>query len=286
MPHHTTWHHNYNKFIESAKSAGVKHFVSFEVSLRMRILRKTNFPTSLIHFTPSLSQVKLSFYHALVCEAPQMKGFGTRTTDTDPFLKVPLIQMHRECDMKLIRLPITCNYSIRFASHFMSNATVYQADRIRDHLSFVGASGGKKINYISPNDVAKVAVRCLLAPKEHHRVGYTLTGPNAITDKEMAEKLSKMLQVNIEYKDLPVEDFAGTAEDTDWGPSLDVAYLEYVKASGVEEEANFASHDLHKVCGTDGETFDQYLQAQGLMTPRELSCFQPNTAANRTAVSF
>lgn len=201
-----------------------------------------------------------------------MTNAATSTNTNDPFLKVPLVRMHRECDFKLMKLPITYNYTILFASHFMSNATVYQGDSIRDKHCFVGASGGKKVNYVSHNDVAKAAVRCLLDPADHHRVGYTLTGPNAITDEAIAEKLSKQLHTNITYKDMPVEAFAEDAKDTDWGPSLDVAYLEFVKGTGVEED-NFVSHDLNKVIGTTAETYDEYLQSQTSMTPQELSYF-------------
>ena len=201
-------------------------------------------------------------------------------------MALDFFQMHRECDTRLIKLPHTYNYSILFASHFMSNPTVYQAERILEHHSFIGASGGKKVNYVSPNDVAKVATRCLLAPSEHHRVGYTVTGPDSITDHELAQKLSKTLKVNIEYKDMPVENFASCAEETDWGPSLDVAYLEYVKGTGVEEEEKFLSHDLRRVCGTDAETFEQYIQAQSLMTPRERACFSIALNANRQEVPF
>jgi len=139
----------------------------------------------------------------------------------------------------------------------------------------VGASNGKGVNYVSPNDCADVAVHCLLAPKDHRRIGYTLTGPAPIKDAEIAELLSKKLNKTVKYEDLTLQDFCKDVKATEWGPALDVAYLEQVKATGAEERLGFVTHDIEKVCGRPAETMEQYLMDQDSMTPAEIEYLKP-----------
>lgn len=236
MPHTLNWEAQFGEFLKTAKAAGVRHFV------------------------------KLSFCHALASQADTMTNFANATRTEDPFLKVPLILMHRECDAKLMKLPNPYTYTILFASHFMSNPTVYQKDHIIKEHKFYGASAGHGVNYVSPNDCAEVAVRALLSPKDHHRVGYTLTGPSALKDDQVAKILAEHYVKDVQYVDQPLTEFA--PESTDWGPALDVAFLEYVKATGIEE--NLMTHDISKTCGHPAESFEDYLEHQDFMTPQEL----------------
>lgn len=118
--------------------------------------------------------VKLSICHSFVSKH-------------DPFSKVPLVKVQRETDDKLVQF--TKDYTIIMASHFMSNPTVYQEDLIRRERRFIGASGFKGVAYVSPNDVADVAVRALLAPKGFRKRTLHLTGDKVITDQEVADVL-------------------------------------------------------------------------------------------------
>jgi len=225
MPHCPEWKEHFDAFLRAAKSAGVKHYV------------------------------KLSFYHALASNADTMSSFCNATSTNDPFLKVPFVLMHRECDSKLMKTPMI-DYAIIFATHFMSNPFVYQVENLKKHHKFVGASHGKGVNYCSPNDVAEVAVRCLLDPKKHSRVGYNVTGPTYVTDEDVARLISDHLgtETKITYEDVPDEKFQ--AQATDWGPASDVAWLEHVKSIGAEQQEGFASKDVEKVCGRPAESFE------------------------------
>ena len=240
MPHTPKWDEQFSSFLELARSLGCGHFV------------------------------KLSFSHALTSQADTMTNFVNATRKDDPFLRVPLVRMHRECDGKLIKMSLPSSYTILFASHFMSNPAVYQKESILKEHKFYGASAGHGVNYVSPNDCAEVAVRALLAPKEHHRVGYKLTGPSAMKDTEVADLLGQAWATQVSYVDKPLEEYAQeNAKDTDWGPAKDVACLEYVKASGIEQK-KFVSQDINKICGHPAETFEEYLNHVDFMTPREL----------------
>ena len=55
--------------------------------------------------------------------------------------------------------------TVLFASHLMSNVLVYQGATVKEEQKFYGASGGKGVNYVSPNDVAYAAVVAILGEK-------------------------------------------------------------------------------------------------------------------------
>lgn len=142
----------------------------------------------------------------------------------------------------------------------MSNVLEYQGKTLMKEGQFYGGSGGKGVNYVSPNDVADVAVRCILDPKTHRRQGYTLTGAAPITDEEVANLLSIHLETPIAYTEKPLSCF-----------TTDSAALERIKASGLEEDVKFIRGDFERLSGRKPETFDDYLMNTHDMSPREKS---------------
>ncbi|MEJ5144791.1 NmrA family NAD(P)-binding protein [Sphingobacterium sp. MYb388] len=65
-----------------------------------------------------------------------------------------------------------------------------------------GALGHAKRNYVDCRDVATVAVNYLLATDELNQQSIVLAGPQAITNLEMAAKLSHITCRKIEYEDI------------------------------------------------------------------------------------
>jgi uncharacterized protein YbjT (DUF2867 family) len=138
--------------------------------------------------------------------------------------------------------------------------------------TFYGASGNRGVNYVSPNDVAEVAVRVLLNPRDHYNQEYTLTGSEAITDQQVAGLLSKRLEKPVMYVDQPLDTFTTQlllAGDPEWMVN-DLAVLEKVKATGNEESRSFVSDDVEKICGRKPQSFEEYLQEVDTMTTVEL----------------
>jgi uncharacterized protein YbjT (DUF2867 family) len=138
--------------------------------------------------------------------------------------------------------------------------------------TFYGASGNHGVNYVSPNDIAEVAVRVLLSPRDHYNKEYTLTGPQAITDQEVAGLLSKRLEKPVMYVDQPLHTFTDhllLAGDPEWMVN-DLAMLEKIKATGTEESRSFVSDDIKKICGRKPQSFEEYLQETDTMTTVEL----------------
>jgi nucleoside-diphosphate-sugar epimerase len=157
----------------------------------------------------------------------------------------------------------------------MSNPFTFHGKELYDTMkptTFYGASGNHGVNYVSPNDIAEVAVRVLLDPRDHYNKEYTLTGPEAITDEQVAGLLSKRLEKPVKYVDQPLHNFATQlllAGDPEWMVS-DLAVLEKVKATGNEENCLFISDDIEKICGHKPQSFEEYLQETDTMTTVEL----------------
>lgn len=202
--------------------------------------------------------VKLSFYHARASE--------------DVFAEVPLIRAHGDCDEMLVKSGIP--YTILAATHFMSNPFVFQGASLRSDLKpapLYGASGNKGVNYVSPNDVAEISVRAILDPKAHANKEYTVTGPEAIKDQQVAALLSKYLNKPIMYAEQPLntfEDQEKKAGDPEW-LIKDLVALEKIKGSGVEEA--IVSGDFEAIAGHKPETFQDYLANTKTMTPIEMA---------------
>jgi NAD(P)H dehydrogenase (quinone) len=271
VPHHEGWADHFPVFFDTCRQNGVEHFV------------------------------KISFYHALTSTRTfVMKGFNIAIRGDNPFCRVSLIKKHGNCDEKIMKSH-AMDYTILFTTHLMSDPAVYQRRNIlSDHPRFYSSSAGKGVNYVSPNDIASAAVHVLVNPKDHRRVGYTLTGPASITDDQVADLISKALNKRVEHVDLAPEDYRRMrctstsptsitdnkmvdlnvdlvpkefeAEVKQQGdPSwlvIDLVHLEKLKATGLE--VGFLSKDFEKLCGRPAETFDEYLDAKSEMTPAEL----------------
>ncbi|EHO11666.1 NmrA family NAD(P)-binding protein [Myroides odoratimimus] len=69
-----------------------------------------------------------------------------------------------------------------------------------------GALGTSKRNYVDCRDVATVAVHYLLTQEEVNVLSITLAGPQAISNQEMATKLSLATNRTIEYIDITAEE--------------------------------------------------------------------------------
>jgi uncharacterized protein YbjT (DUF2867 family) len=202
--------------------------------------------------------VKLSFYHA------RKSG--------DAFQSVSLVRAHGDLDEMVVQSGIS--YTILAASHFMSNPFYFQKSELLKDQSpavFYGASGGKRVNYVSPNDVADVATQVLLHPQPHRNKEYTLTGPEPIKEEDVAKYLSEYLKKPIVFADQPLHTFEEREkkfEDKVW-MTFDLVALESIKASGEEESEKFATADIERVCGRKAQSFEEYLKATEFMTPME-----------------
>jgi uncharacterized protein YbjT (DUF2867 family) len=86
---------------------------------------------------------------------------------------------------------------------FMHNLTIYAASLGDGVLS--APMGGSRISMIDHRDVAAAAAAVLTEPGHEHR-SYTLTGPEALSFAEVADRLSRALGHPIRYVNVSLED--------------------------------------------------------------------------------
>jgi len=93
------------------------------------------------------------------------------------------------------------SYTFLRPNLFMQGLLAFR-DPIRAQGKFFAAAGAAKISVIDVRDIAAAAAAAL-TEDGHEGKTYNLTGPEALSHGEMAEKLSQVLQRQVEYVNIP-----------------------------------------------------------------------------------
>ena len=123
---------------------------------------------------------------------------------------------------------------------------------------FYGATGGVKIPLIDARDVAAAAAALLIKPC-HESESYVLTGPEGISNDEVAQILSEVTGKSIRYVDIPPEQLkAGmvAAGMPEWlAADLQTLHEMWLKGVGTE-----VSDSVPTLTGRPGRTFREFAQ--------------------------
>jgi uncharacterized protein YbjT (DUF2867 family) len=90
-------------------------------------------------------------------------------------------------------------------SYFMQNFLM-SAQPVAEQGVLYGTTGEGRISYIDTRDIAAVAAQVLTGPG-YHGTSYTLTGPEALTAAEVAERLSAVIGRQVRYVNLTSDAF-------------------------------------------------------------------------------
>lgn len=110
---------------------------------------------------------------------------------------------------------------------FMQDFAFHCGITIRHEGRFYKPSGEGVVSYVDARDVAAVVAECLVG-LGHANQTYFLTGPEALTNEEVAEIISHTLVLDVEYEDIRHEDAR-----------------EFLRAKGVALKDIEALFDLH-----------------------------------------
>ena len=94
------------------------------------------------------------------------------------------------------------SYTIVRPNGFLQNIVAYNAPSIRAQGAFYAAMGHAKVSYLDVSDIAVVAVKALQG-SSHARKTYELNGPEAISNQELAKRISKAAGRKVNYVDIP-----------------------------------------------------------------------------------
>src|SRR5262245_47215541 len=112
--------------------------------------------------------------------------------------------LHRDSEEKIETSGIP--YTFLRPNGFMQNFVNYNAGTIKIQSAFYGVQGNGAVSHVDIRDVAAVAVK-VLSSNGHAGRAYSLSGPEALTNAQIAEKLSQAVGREIRYVDLAPDDF-------------------------------------------------------------------------------
>jgi|GEM_PF-414818 len=121
-----------------------------------------------------------------------------------PPASVEVASWHRVIENKLTASGLeTCSLRpYAFMQNWLRNT-----QSITEFGTILGSAGTAPRNYVDGRDVAAIAVQLLLQEQALDTTAITISGPEAITNQEMAERISYVTGVPIHYRNLSVEDY-------------------------------------------------------------------------------
>jgi uncharacterized protein YbjT (DUF2867 family) len=96
-------------------------------------------------------------------------------------------------------------YAILRPNGFMQNIVAYNSASIRADHAFYAAMGDARVSLVDVRDVGAVAAAILREPRAHQGSVYELNGPEAVTNGEVAARISRVAGRGIAFVDIPEE---------------------------------------------------------------------------------
>ena len=150
-------------------------------------------------------------------------------------------------------------WSILRPNGFMQNIVTYNAPTIRSEGAFYAAMGKAKTSVIDVRDIAEAAARILGAPGEHNGKTYELNGPEAVSNDEIAERISRVTGRTVKYVDIPEEAQRKAMLDAGM-PEWQVKALLELQEYYVSGKCGDVTDVLPKLLGHAPRTLDRFLE--------------------------
>jgi uncharacterized protein YbjT (DUF2867 family) len=141
---------------------------------------------------------------------------------------------------------------------FMQNIAMFYAGTIKSDRAFYAAGGDAPIAFVDMRDVAAVAAKVLTSDGYAGKT-YTLTGPEAFTYAQVAEKLSKLLGTTIKYVNLSPQQLKQSVLQLGM-PQWQADALVDLAAYYTEGPGAKITQDVQQVLGRQPMRFDQFLR--------------------------
>lgn len=164
---------------------------------------------------------------------------------------------HRKVEDKLKGTGMS--YTILRPNGFLQNIVAFNAPSIRAQGAFYAAMGDAKVSYLDVEDIAVVAVKALEGGP-HAGKTYELNGPEAISNQELATRISKATGRTVKFVDIPEsaqrESMLGLGMP-EWQVSALLELQQYYKQGGGARTDGL----LKTLIEREPVTLDQYLAA-------------------------
>jgi uncharacterized protein YbjT (DUF2867 family) len=164
---------------------------------------------------------------------------------------------HRKVEDKLKATGMS--YTILRPNGFLQNIVAYNAPSIRTQGSFYAATADSKVSYLDVGDIAVVAGKALQGGA-HAGKTYELNGPEAISNQELAARISKVTGRTVTFVDIPESaqrDAMLGLGMPEWQVTALLELQQYYKQGGGARTDNL----LQTLIERAPVTLDQYLKA-------------------------
>jgi uncharacterized protein YbjT (DUF2867 family)/predicted SnoaL-like aldol condensation-catalyzing enzyme len=94
-------------------------------------------------------------------------------------------------------------YTLVRPNSFHQNILAYLAPSIRAQGAFYSSTGAARYSYLDVRDIAAVIAKALVSPSEHAGKTYELNGPEAVSNAELAARISRAAERPVTYVDIP-----------------------------------------------------------------------------------
>lgn len=150
-------------------------------------------------------------------------------------------------------------YTILRPNGFMQNIVAFNAPSIRAQGAFYAAMGNAKTSLIDVRDVGAVATRVLTESDAHAGKTYELNGPEAVSNDEIAARISRISGRAAKYIDIP--ESAQRKAMLDGGmPEWQVNALLELQEYYVSGKCAGPADTLAKLLGRAPLTLDRFLE--------------------------
>ena len=164
---------------------------------------------------------------------------------------------HRKVEDKLKATGMS--YTILRPNGFLQNIVAFNAPSIRSQGAFYAAMSDAKVCYLDVGDIAVVAVKALQGGP-HAGKTYELNGPEAISNAELATRISKVTGRTVTFVDIPESvqrDAMLGLGMPEWQVTALLELQQYYKQGGGARTDNL----LQILLGRPPLTLDHYLTA-------------------------
>lgn len=169
---------------------------------------------------------------------------------------IQLGRWHREIEKYIEQSGIS--YTFLRPASFMQNYINYNAASIKSEGKFYQPLGEGKVSYVDTRDIAAVGVEALTSEGHEGKV-YDITGPEALSNYEVAQLLSEVTGKQVEFVDVPESDAKKGMTEQGTPEWMADALLELysVQKAGHSEKT---TDTVAQVTGRKPHTMQQFLQ--------------------------
>lgn len=149
-------------------------------------------------------------------------------------------------------VPLTVLAANGFMSNLLGSAATVRGDGV-----IYGSSGDGGVSWIDPDDVGAVAAHVLLSGG-HEGASYDVTGPEALNQDALAERLSAVLDRPVRYVDVPADAYRQNLASFGLPPWLADALGELQQLYRAHR-GELVTHEVQKATGRPATTFDDWV---------------------------